>query len=180
MYHRGGNEGPSAEELKAATLIWLKANKPEALQSKVEAKFAQLGWSIVWTPPYCPKFQPIELLWGAAKQRAATMYFPGRNMATTKLHLRLGFYGGNNNNGRHWGPVNIAGCWNTAKAELNKWISLDRKYVEDGLSGDLDNLLGVEAWTSSPSTCLNIQDMDVDSGSGVVEATLLVDVEEDE
>ena len=43
VYHRGGNEGPSAEELKAATLIWLQANKPEALQSKVKAKFAQLG-----------------------------------------------------------------------------------------------------------------------------------------
>ncbi len=32
------------------------ANKPEALESKVEVKFRDMGWKIIWTPPYCPKF----------------------------------------------------------------------------------------------------------------------------
>ena len=46
------------------------------------------------TPPYCPKFQPIEPVWGAGKQRPSGIYFSNRNRATTRLHLRMGFYGG--------------------------------------------------------------------------------------
>ena len=60
-----GAGGPTVKELPAATHQWLKENKPEALDSKVE-KYSW-GWEIVWTPPYCPKFEPIELAWGVGK-----------------------------------------------------------------------------------------------------------------
>jgi len=43
--------GPSNAELTAATIAWLKANCPEALDSKVEAEFRKRGYGIVWTPP---------------------------------------------------------------------------------------------------------------------------------
>ena len=67
-----------------------------------------------------------------------------------------------------------------AKAELNSWISKDRLHVADGLSGNLDDLQGVEAWTSSPSTCLDIQDMDVgDQVAGAVVATVPDDDDEE-
>ena len=61
--------GPSSDELAAGTTAWLKANKPGVLDSKVEKAFREREWLIVWTPPYCPKFQPIELVWGAGKER---------------------------------------------------------------------------------------------------------------
>ena len=34
--------------------------------------------------------------------------------------------------------------------------------MADGLSGSIGDLKGAEAWTQTPSTCLNITDMDVD------------------
>ena len=66
--------GPSSDELAAGTTAWLKANKPGVLDSKVEKAFREREWLIVWTPPYCPKSQPIELVWGAGKERASGMW----------------------------------------------------------------------------------------------------------
>ena len=59
-----GSGGPSSVDLGIATTAWLKEHKPEALDSKVERLFREKGWKIIWTPPYCPKFQPIGLVWG--------------------------------------------------------------------------------------------------------------------
>ena len=54
--------GLAAAELGDATRKWLKAHRSEALDSKVERIFRERDWKIIWTPPYCPKFQPIELV----------------------------------------------------------------------------------------------------------------------
>ena len=56
----------------------------------------------MWTPPYCPKFQPIELVSGVGKQRASGMWFPNRDLATTRLYLRMGFYEGKDGQGATW------------------------------------------------------------------------------
>ena len=47
---------------------------------------------------------------------------------------------------------------------MNKWISNDLAHVSNGLglSGNIMDLSGVENWTSSHSSCLNIDDMDLD------------------
>ena len=44
---RGGANGPSDKELTVATVLWLTANKPEALDSKVETLFRGEGLSDV-------------------------------------------------------------------------------------------------------------------------------------
>lgn len=155
--------GPSTKELQHATAEWLRDKCPEALDSKVEALFRKNGWGIVWTPPYSPKFQPIELVWGVGKQRAARLYYKGRTLLDTRSHLRRGFYGGDSQvRGSSWSEADIAGCWNTALKEMNSWISQDLDHVADGLSGDLMNLVGVENWTASDSSCLDIKDMELD------------------
>jgi hypothetical protein len=52
---------------------------------------------VLWTPPYCPDLQPIELLfWAAAKNHAAWMHFEGRKMKDAVGHLRAGWYGNAN------------------------------------------------------------------------------------
>lgn len=177
VYARKGPNGPSEAELAAATVAWLKANKPEALDSKVEAMFRAREYGIVWTPPYCPKFQPIELVWGAAKQRASGMYYVGRDLMTTRLHLRLGFYGGDDGQGTSWKAVDVAGCWRTAEGHINAWIKKDRDHVDDGLSGTIDDLKGAGAWTETPSTCLNITDMDVNEDPRPVDVVGVVEVD---
>jgi transposase len=152
-------KGPSSAELAEATAQYLKAHCPQALESKVEKAFAERGWKIIWTPPYCPKFQPIELVWGAGKQRAGHLYRPKRTLRATREDLRLGFYGGAGHGTHEWGPVDIAGCWTKAMGEINSWIAKDLAFEEDGLTGDLLNLAGIDKWTSTEADCLNITDM---------------------
>ena len=50
--------GPSSKELAIAATRWYRANAPQVLNSKVEEAFRARGWKIIWTPPYCPKYQP--------------------------------------------------------------------------------------------------------------------------
>ena len=163
--------GPSSDELAAATTGWLKANKPEVLDSKVEKAFREKEWLIVWTPPYCPKFQPIELVWGAGKQRASGMYFPNRDLIDTRLHLRMGFYGGSDYRGTTWAAVNIAGCWAKAEKEMNKWIAVDKGHVDGGLTGAITDLHGAGNWTSTGVGCLDITDMECAPDPEPVDAT---------
>ena len=94
LIYNNSPKGPSTEELRHATLELVKEKQSSALASKVEAMFMALGWFIIWTPPYCPKFQLIELVWGVAKQRAARLWYKGRTLAMALKHLRFGFYGG--------------------------------------------------------------------------------------
>ena len=88
------------------------------------------------------------------------MYYPGRNLLDTRSHLRRGFYGGESHvPGDFFSEVNINGCWLKALGEMNSWISRDLIHNADGLGGDLENLTGIENWTSSEIDCLDINDM---------------------
>jgi transposase len=169
VYKLKGKDGASSNELYAATIDWLKANCPDALDSKVEREFRARGWKIIWTPPYAPRFQPIELVWGVAKQRVAWSYTGKRNMKQTHEQLRVGFYGGTIGDGFHkhtWSKTNVAGCWETAKKELNKWIQRDSEYNDDGLTGSLENLGNIDKWTETADDCLDIGDIDLGGESG--------------
>lgn len=55
--------------------------------------------------------------------------------------------------------INIAGCWLKALGEINAWISKDIEHEEDGLTGDLVNLVGVQKWTSTQEDCLDCKDI---------------------
>jgi hypothetical protein len=41
-------------------------------------------------------------------------------------------------------PLDIAECWANDKGEINAWIAKDKYFEADGLSGDLNNLVGME------------------------------------
>ena len=124
--------------------------------------FCEKGWKIIWTPPYCPKFQPIELVWGVGKQRAGTLYFKGRDLKTNQEHPRQGWYGGKEPDTKNFETCNVRGCWETALTEMNSWISVDLEHNPGkGLTGKLGALSGVQNWTSTAIDCCNIGDMDV-------------------
>ena len=168
VYKSKGNDGASSEELYAATTDWLKANCPEALDSKVEREFRERGWKIIWTPPYAPRFQPIELVWGVAKQRVAWSYTGKRSMKETHAQLRVGFYGGTIGKGFHkhtWAKTNAAGCWETAKKGINKWIQKDSEHNNGGLTGSLGDLGNIGQWTATANDCLDIDDIDLGGDS---------------
>lgn len=91
----GGNNtgGPTKEEMDAYLHAWLTRHKPELLRSAVQNAFDAKGWDLIFTPPYCPCVQPIELVWSQAKGYVARMYFLDRSLEQTKDQLRQGFYG---------------------------------------------------------------------------------------
>ena len=102
---------------------------------------------IIRTPSYCPKFQPIEMVWGVGKQRAASLYFPWRTLEQTQLDLRKGFYGCDTDKPRsEW----QAKRWIKHRQHgrllaqggggINRWISNDRAHVADGLAGTVTEL----------------------------------------
>jgi hypothetical protein len=56
-------------------------------------------------------------------------------------------------------PLEIAGCWDHAKGEIIAWITKDKGFEADGLSGNLNNFVGMEQWTATAADCLDIKDM---------------------
>jgi transposase len=83
----------NATELKVAFITYLQDNKPDLLECQVEKRLKQGGHKVLWTPPYCPELQPIELFWAAGKNHADLMYFSKRTMKETVSHVREGWYG---------------------------------------------------------------------------------------
>ena len=133
---------------------------------------------IIWTPPYCPKFQPIELVWGVGKQRAGTLCKPGRNEAKARKHLRRGWYGGKGKRSPRFEACNVRGCWQTAEREMNEWLAKDVQYNPGlagprGLEGKLGSVAGAERWTTSSVDCLCIGDME----GGVLDDMVAADAE---
>jgi hypothetical protein len=55
-------------------------------------------------------------------------------------------------------PLDIAGCWAHGKGEINAWIAKDKDFEADGLSGDLNSLVGMEQWTEIAADFLDIKD----------------------
>ena len=85
---------PTSEELKYGMLEYMKEHLPHLLECKVEKYLRDEGDHIIlWTPPYSPDLQPIELFWAAGKNHAAAMTFAGIKMRETIDHLREGWYG---------------------------------------------------------------------------------------
>ena len=114
----------------------------------------------MWTPPYCPKFQPTELAWGAGKKCLSGMYFSMRNRATTRPHLCVGFYGGKDSQEATWGPANVAGCWARAEKGMAYWIAAGMGQPDGSLAGAITDLHGVGNWTTSGDNCPGIADME--------------------
>lgn len=65
--------GANLDELRSGLQRF--AQRSEELKGLVESRVEEImreeGWGILWTPPYCPKFQPIELFWRDTKNAAA-------------------------------------------------------------------------------------------------------------
>jgi hypothetical protein len=62
--------GPSKDDLLAAVHTWLDEH-PDHNSTVVEQLVRDAGHSLVYTPPFCPEVQPIELLWAKVKRYVA-------------------------------------------------------------------------------------------------------------
>jgi hypothetical protein len=112
------------------------------------------GWKVVWTPPYYPKFQTFELVWWAGALRMGQLNRPHRPSAD----LRIELYGGEGRGINVHELLEVAGCWDSAKGEISEWIAKDKHFEMGGLSGDQNQLVGMEHWTTA-ADCLDIKNM---------------------
>ena len=83
----------SLKELKVVFITYLQQNKPNILDCQVEAYLTSRGHNVLWTPPYCPELQPIELFWAAGKNNVARLFFTGQKMHDVIQNLQDGWYG---------------------------------------------------------------------------------------
>jgi transposase len=88
---------PSLAEMKTGVVEYFREHRPELLECKFERFMQEKGHLILWTPPYSPDLQPIELFWAAGKNHAAKFYHNNTTMKEVVKYVREGWYGSINN-----------------------------------------------------------------------------------
>jgi hypothetical protein len=54
----------TVNELRLGIVVWLKNHRPDLLECIVTKTIEDADHMIIWTPPYTPDLQLIELFWG--------------------------------------------------------------------------------------------------------------------
>jgi transposase len=82
--------GPSKDDLLAAVQKWLDEH-PDHNRTVVEQLMSDAGHSLVYTPPFCPEVQPIELLWAKVKRYVADRSTHNRSLTEARQQTEEGF-----------------------------------------------------------------------------------------
>ena len=130
----------NTHELKVAYLRWLKENTPEKLECKFEARMKEEGYKILWTPPYCPKLQPIEVFWANGKNHVADMYDNNTSMKDVVRRVQDGWYGNEDQYERtHCEYTPGTNCAGLVKNAID---SMDKEFIplSPGLEGRIGEL----------------------------------------
>jgi hypothetical protein len=85
-----GEGGPSKDDLLAAVTQWLKEH-PDHNRSVTEQLMSDAGYTLVFTPPFCPEVQPIELLWAEIKRHVAARSTHNRSLTETREQTEEAF-----------------------------------------------------------------------------------------
>ena len=82
--------GPSKDDLLAAVNKWLDEH-PDHNRTVVEQLMDDAGHTLIYTPPYCPEVQPIELLWARIKRYVADRATAKRTLTETRKQTEEAF-----------------------------------------------------------------------------------------
>lgn len=78
------------DDLQAAINTWLNQH-PDWNQYIPEQLLSDKGHRIIYTPPFCPEVQPIELLWAFVKNRVAARATLNRSMTESREQTEEAF-----------------------------------------------------------------------------------------
>jgi transposase len=84
---------PNIDELKLGLLLYIKKHHQDLLECEFEQVMKANGHVVLWTPPYSPDLQPIEMFWAQGKNFARESNSYGIKMKETIRNLRWGWYG---------------------------------------------------------------------------------------
>lgn len=76
--------GPTVTELRTELAQWLK-DHPQI--TEVRRLMDEKGHLLLYTPPFQPEVQPIELLWGTIKKSIAKLHVRGRTIHQTRQQV---------------------------------------------------------------------------------------------
>lgn len=76
--------GPTITELRTALTQWFK-DHPQI--TEVRRLMDEKGYLLLYTPPFQPEVQPIELLWGTIKKSIAKLHVRGRTIHQTRQQV---------------------------------------------------------------------------------------------
>lgn len=82
--------GPTKDDLVAAVQKWIDEH-PDHNKTIVEQLLSDAGHSIIYTPPFCPHVQPIELLWAAIKRYVRERSTLNRSVTETREQTEEAF-----------------------------------------------------------------------------------------
>ena len=164
-------KGPSTQEIKDAMHKLFVDEYPDLLDTELSSFARDNDITLLFTPPYCPKFQPIERFWGWTKNFAAQLWVLGRTMTDLYKQIMFIWYGGDTTvfkermgNARKEGGFTkelAASFVKQCQNDMNEWIvkiaskkgkmgeleweDLEREHEEEELlEEDLDDVLDAE------------------------------------
>ncbi len=144
---------PTVKELRAAVKAHLKQH-PQLNQTKIDKMLRPLGHSIIWTPPFVPEVQPIELIWAYVKGLVASQYTLHRSIETTRQQTDDAF-----------DTITAAMIQKRIK-HCHAWIDAFMKTEEAGslqAYGSLDALIQAKPDTATPSDIESIRAEEAES-----------------
>lgn len=92
FFESGGKWAPTNDELKARLRQYLDEN-PNYQKTEVQKLFDEHGYQLIYTPPYTPTTQPIEMVWGYVKGYVAGKFKNNRTIDTLRKETLAGMYG---------------------------------------------------------------------------------------
>ena len=82
------------KKFKALHIKIIKNMYLKLLRNDLQQRFDVLKYEIIYTPPYFPKFQPIERVWGWSKNFVAQLFYSGQKLEQTYAQMVAVWYGG--------------------------------------------------------------------------------------
>jgi hypothetical protein len=146
---------PSREELQAAVKSHLKVH-PEINKTRIDKLLQPLGHSIVWTPPFVPEGQPIELVWAYVKGLVASQYTLRRSIDVTRQQTDDAF------------DTITAAMLQKRIAHCHAWIDAFMQTEEAGslqAFRSLDKLVAADSGTAIPADIESVNTEDADAAS---------------
>jgi transposase len=140
-FDKKGKGALSVNEFKVSLHAWVKCHKPELLETELQSIFSKECFQLIYSPPYSPKFQPIELLWRDSKNFVAREYTIKRTPDDTANDLMDFWFGCETSRSRkkeqtRYSPQQAGRIIHEARIEINNWIGKCGLRLSDQL-GDL-------------------------------------------
>lgn len=150
FFENASKWAPTVDEMKQRLKQFLVDN-PGFQKTEVQKLFDKHGFQLIYTPPYTPTTQPIELIWSYVKGYVARRFTNNRTMEMLRVQTLAGMYGDSAN--KHEGVT----------AELcKKVINKCQRWCNSFLQTDSELGGSLSALTKNPGIQYSAPDIDDD------------------